>query len=388
MHRHGEHRAALSGITRVVIKFGTRVLVDARGRPNPDRFAAIVAQIATLRKAGREVVLVSSGAVGAGLDALGFTKRPTDISELQMAASVGQSRLMTMYSQLFAEYGLTVGQVLLNHDDLKNRTRHLNARNTLMALLKNGVVPVVNENDVTSIDEIRVGDNDSLAAMVTILVDAKALILCTSVNGLRAPDGDSRTRRVPYLPKLTQDALDLVFGKGSELSTGGMATKLEAAQMVSRAGALAVIADGRKKDTLLRVLAGDDVGTLLGPVDELQRVRNKRKHWIAFFHRASGTLVVDEGARQALLFRGKSLLAAGIVDVIGHFATGSLLHIRDEAGQVLGSGLTEFNSDDLNQIQGRSSEAIEELLGPARSREVIHRDNLAPVERPENTELE
>ena len=380
------HREYLKSARRVVVKFGTRVLVDARGRPAGTRLQAIVDQVAALHAQGREVVIVSSGAVGAGLDPLRFASRPADLAGLQMAAAVGQTRLMSMYAERFAEKGITVGQVLLNHDDLKQRNRHLNARNTLLGLLHKGVVPIVNENDVVSVDEIRLGDNDFLAALVSVLVDADALLLCTSVNGLRAPAAGGRTRRVPFLSKVTQKELDLVFGKGSALSTGGMGTKLEAARMAYRAGIPAVIADGRKADSLLRVLDGADTGTLLGPAMDAGRIRGKRKHWIAFFHRPSGEVVVDAGARAALLDKGRSLLAAGVRAVRGTFPTGALVHVLDHEGETLAAGLCEFSSHDLERILGKPSREILKILGPAVSTEVIHRDNMVILLEPEHAQ--
>ncbi len=372
-----ETREACRNARRVVLKFGTRVLVDSRGRPNPKRLQAIVDQVSALHAEGREVVLVSSGAVGAGLDPLGMTRRPEELSGLQMAAAVGQTRLMAMYAERFGHKGISVGQVLLNHDDLKQRTRHLNARNCILGLLKAGVIPIVNENDVVSVDEIRLGDNDVLAALVTVLVDADLLMLCSTVNGLRAPAGEGRTRRVPFLEKVTAKELEWVFGKGSALSTGGMATKLEAAKLVNRAGSLAVIADGRKNDTITRVLEGDDCGTLLGPAIQSRRVKGKRKHWIAFFHRPSGSLQVDMGAKKALQFKGRSLLAVGVQAVEGEFGAGALLRVQSEDGSLIAQGLSEFSAAELRQITGKSSEQIREILGPAVSTEVIHRDNLA-----------
>lgn len=379
-----DQRALLRTAQRVVIKFGTRVLVDSRGRPSLSRIQAIVDQVSSLQAEGREVVMVSSGAVGAGLDPLGFQTRPTELEGLQMAAAVGQTRLMSMYAERFAQRGITVGQVLLNHDDLKQRNRHLNARNTLLGLLRRRVVPIVNENDVVSVAEIRLGDNDFLAALVSVLVDADALVLCTSVNGLQAPGAAGRSVRVPFLSKITQSELDLVFGRGSALSTGGMATKLEAARMAYRAGIPSVIADGRKPDTLLRVLNGENTGTLLAPAGDTERIRGKRKHWIAFFHRPSGFLVVDEGARRALLEKGRSLLAAGIQDVRGTFSTGALVHILDRDQKVLAAGLCQFSSEDLGRIQGKTSRQIMDLMGPAVSTEVIHRDNMVLLHEKES----
>jgi len=372
-----DHRHAVASAKRVVVKFGTRVLVDRRGRPNPDRIQAIVDQVATLQAEGREVVLVSSGAVGAGLDPLGFATRPKDLAGLQMAAAVGQTRLMSLYGERFARKRIPVGQVLLNHDDLKNRTRHLNARNTLLGLLEKGVVPIVNENDVVSVNEIRLGDNDTLASLVSVLVDAQVLILCTSVNGLRAPAANGRTTRVSYLDKVDQAALALTDGKGDALSTGGMATKLEAARTANRAGVPALIVDGRKTDTLLRACRGEDLGTLLGPADTQSRIRGKRKHWIAFFHKPSGTLTVDAGAERALVRDGKSLLAAGILKVEGTFDPGAVVEVMSASATALATGLSEFSSEDLTCILGKQSDQILELFGPGVSTEVIHRNNLA-----------
>jgi glutamate 5-kinase len=370
------NRERLRDAKRVVVKFGTRVLVDRRGRPNPKRIEAIADQIARLMKAGREVVLVSSGAVGAGLDELGFTTRPEDLASLQMAAAVGQTHLMQLYREAFKRHQITVGQILLNHEDLKQRNRHLNARNTLLGLLHRGVVPIVNENDVVSVDEIRVGDNDYLASLVAVLVDAGALVLGTSVNGLRTPPENGRTRRVTSLNEVTRDELGLVGGKESALSTGGMATKLGAAQMANKAGIVSLILDGRRPDALERGLAGEDVGTCIGKADLDGRIRGKRKHWIAFFHKPTGYVEVDAGARKALLEGGKSLLAAGVTRVEGTFSPGAVIEIHGPGQQRLATGLCEFSAEDLKLIQGQKSARIFEILGPAVSTEVVHRDNL------------
>lgn len=361
---------------RVVVKFGTRVLVNSRGRPRPERIQAIADQIAELMAQGREVVLVSSGAVGAGLDELGFRTRPEDLASLQMAAAVGQSRLMQLYREAFAVRNIRVGQVLLNHEDLKQRTRHLNARNTLLGLLSRKVVPIVNENDVVSVDEIRVGDNDYLASLVAVLVDADALLLGTSVNGLRTPPENGRTTRISTLSDVTRTELDLVGGKGSALSTGGMATKLGAAQMANKAGIVSLILDGRRPDALLRGLDGEEIGTCIGKADLDGRIRGKRKHWIAFFHKPTGNVQVDAGAARALTTGGKSLLAAGITQVSGSFSTGAVIEILGPDGHRLATGLTEFGAEDLRLIQGQKSSRIFEILGPAVSTEVVHRDNL------------
>ena len=376
-----ETRAAISQATRIVIKFGSRVLVDRNGRPNPIRLRKLVHEIAALRKAGKEVVVVSSGAIGAGLEALRMKKRPTNLPDLQMAAAVGQSRLMNRYSEMFAAEGCQIGQVLLTHSDLKHRTRHLNARNTLLALLRNGVIPIVNENDVVSVDEIALGDNDELASLVTILIDGEVLMLMTSVDGLRAPDGPGRTRRVSYLPRVDQKALDLVFGNDCHLSTGGMATKLAAARNATKVGALAIIADGSKPANIGRVLAGESLGTLIGQLNaEGKTGQAKRKHWIAFFHKPEGAVIVDDGAAKAILHKGTSLLPIGIKAIEGSFAKGAVLQIKNSKKLVIAQGLTDYSSVQIEQIRGKKTKDIAATLGGDYYHEVIHRDNMAIIE--------
>jgi len=378
-------RDAIRNAKRIVIKFGTRVLVDRNGRPNPTRMRKLVKEIADLRRSGKEVVVVSSGAIGAGLEALQLKKRPTNLPELQMAAAVGQSRLMNRYSEMFAAEGCQIGQVLLTHDDLKHRTRHLNARNTLLALLRQGVVPIVNENDVISVDEIALGDNDELASLVTILIDGEILLLMTSVDGLRKPDSNGRTSRITYLPQVDQHALDLVFGNDCKLSTGGMATKLEAARSVIKAGALAIIADGRKPSHIGEVLNGEDRGTLIGKLNKQGHlVKTKRKHWIAFFHKPQGALIVDDGACQAIQGKGTSLLPIGIRAIEGHFQKGAVVQIKDRKKRVIAQGLSDYSSSQIEKIRGKQTKDIAAILGGDYYVAVIHRDNMAIIETGEN----
>lgn len=372
-----ESRQALSLCRRVIFKFGTRILVNRNGRPNPVRLRALVTEIAALHKAGYEVIVVSSGAIGAGMQALDMKKRPTSLPDLQMAAAVGQTKLMGIYDDLFGEKGCQIGQILLNHDDLKHRTRHLNARNTMMNLLRHRVIPIVNENDATSVEEITLGDNDNLASLVTILVDGDLLMLMTSVDGLRAPTAAGRTRRVSYLPKIDQAARELVFGKSEALSTGGMATKLDAAAAVNRIGALAVIADGRKPSTIPRILSGADSGTLIGRRSaEKGHYKNKRKQWIAFFNKPAGSVEVDEGAQKAILEKGTSLLPIGVRTVQGDFPIGAVLEVKDRTGQVIALGLSDYAAHHLREIKGRKSSEIQKILGSGYYDEVIHRDNM------------
>jgi glutamate 5-kinase len=368
-------RHVLKNAKRIVVKFGSRVLLDASGKPDLERMRNLVRQVALLRLMGRQVVVVTSGAVGAGMEVLGLKKRPKNLPDLQMAASVGQPRLMATYTQFFAEYDCQVGQVLLTHEDLKHRVRHLNTRNTMCRLLESNVIPIVNENDVVAVDEFKVGDNDVLASMVAMLVGADTLILNTTVDGLQETAPDGSMRRVKYVPSVTSKVLGLAKGKGSDLSTGGMATKLMAAHSMAKIGGVALIIDGRKPDEITRAMGGEDCGTFVG-TEISSASLSSRKQWIAFFHRVQGTIVVDDGAKQALLERGKSLLAAGIVAVQGNFGVGASVKVESKNGDVIARGLVEYASSDIEKIKGQTSSQIEAILGAISSEEVIHRDNI------------
>lgn len=368
-------RAPLRDARRVVVKFGTRVLVQQSGRPDRPRIRHLVNQVCALHEAGREVIMVSSGAIGSGMEALGLRRRPTAMSELQMCAAVGQSRLMATYGDLFSARGLAVGQVLLTHEDLKHRTRHLNTRNTMLTLLRHGIVPIVNENDVVATEEIKFGDNDLLAALTTLLVGADALLLLTTVDGFRLPAPGGRTRRAAHLAGVDEKTLAHAVGKGSPLSTGGMASKLQSAGKVVDNGIPVVIANGRARDVITRVFAGEDTGTLIlrpGGAADL----NQRQRWIAFFHKAEGHLVVDDGARAAILERGRSLLPIGVRAVDGDFQPGALVELRGLDGRTFARGLADFASDAIRLIKGRRSDEIASLLGSDDCRQVMHRDNM------------
>jgi glutamate 5-kinase len=371
------NRAALVSAKRVVIKIGSRVLVQRTGRPDTRRMRELVRQLAVLHEAGHEVILVSSGAIGAGMEALGMKRRPTTVPDLQMAAAVGQSRLMATYDDLFGKHDIKIGQILLTHDDLNHRLRHLNARNTMLNLLANRIVPIVNENDVIAVDEIKFGDNDLLASLVAIMMEADALILLTTVDGFRLPHGEGRTRRASVLAGVDAKTLSHAIGKGSELSTGGMASKLQSAGMALSTGIPVVIANGRKDDIILQAVGGKDVGTFIMPA----RVRETggiplRKRWIAFFHKPGGSVTLDAGAISAIREKGRSLLAIGIKKVEGDFATGSVLNIIDESSKLIARGLTSYSSADIRTIMGRKTSEITTLLGARDYDEVIHRDNM------------
>ncbi len=377
MHTNNEYRDLVSRARRIVVKIGSRVLIQRSGRPDLQRIRALVKDIALLQKGGREVICVSSGAIGAGIESMGFRKRPDNLPDLQMAAAIGQTRLMSRYEELFAAEKCKIAQVLLTHDDLRNRVRHLNARNTMLALLRNGVIPIVNENDVVAVDEIKFGDNDILASLVTLLIDAEMLILLSTVDGLRRPAAGGKTRRISLLEGITPETLKLVRRNDSAFTVGGMASKLEAAQTVADMGSLAIIANGRKSGTLTRLMQGKDVGTLIAHAKILEKPHlASRKKWIAFFNKAGGTLAIDDGAREALEKSGKSLLPIGIKDVQGDFDVGAVVNVRTLKGTHVARGLTEYSSKDIRTIMGHRTSEIAGLLGSKDFDEVIHRDNM------------
>lgn len=373
-------RASLGSARRVVVKIGSRVLVQKSGRPDKRRMRELVRQLAALHEAGREVVVVSSGAIGSGIEAMGWRKRPTTLKLLQMAAAVGQSRLMAAYDELFGAHDIRIGQILLTHEDLRHRVRHLNAQETMTTLLEHRVIPIVNENDVVAIDEIKFGDNDLLAALTALLVQADALVLLTTVDGFRAPAGPGRTRRVSQLEGVGEKELSLALGKGSELSTGGMASKLQSAGMVAENGIPVVIANGRKDGILDQVLSGADAGTLIHAATDATAL-SRRQRWITIFHRPEGTLIVDDGARAALLDKGRSLLPVGIRDVQGEFDAGAVVNLKALDGSLLGRGLSDYSSTEVKLMKGRHSTELDPLLGAEETPVIVHRDNLVFVRK-------
>ena len=323
------------------MKLGTGVLTDSCKQPDPAQLGQLVAQIAELRKAGKEIVLVTSGAVGAGMGALGCEKRPTELAELQACAAVGQSRLMASYAELFEKHGLHVAQVLLTHDDLEHHERHLNARNTLVTLLQRGVVPIINENDAVSSTELKFGDNDKLSALVAALLPADLLIILTTVDGVIENFGGANSKTIPLIGKIDAGLEKIARGTDSETAVGGMASKIQAAKIAVRSGIPLVIASGRKKNVLARILAGETEGTLF----VAQPVKmHSRKRWIAFFHHPQGALFVDAGAKLAVREKGKSLLPPGVARCEGEFAVGDVVRICDLEGTEFARGIARFDS--------------------------------------------
>ena len=352
--------AILKDISRIVVKLGTGVLTDSRKQPDLAQMEQLVGQMVEQRQAGREIVLVSSGAVGAGMGALGFQKRPSELAELQACAAVGQSRLMAIYDKLFGAHGLAVAQILLTHDDLQHHERHLNARNTLVTLLERGIVPIINENDVVSFTELKFGDNDTLSALVASLLPADLLMILTTVDGVLDNFGKANSRTISRIDRI-DDALERnAGGTTSATAVGGMASKVQAAKIAMRSGIPLVIASGRKKKIMARVLAFEEEGTLFVP----QPTRLKgRKRWIAFFHHPKGVLFVDAGARKALREAGKSLLPPGIARCEGDFAAGEVVRICDADGTEFARGIASYGASEIN---ARKLQRVE----------VVHRDNL------------
>jgi len=353
-------RELLKNVSRIVVKLGTGVLTDARKQIDPAQMEQLVEQIAAQRKAGREIVLVTSGAVGAGMGVLGYEKRPSQLAEMQACAAVGQSRLMAHYGQLFAKHELHVAQVLLTHDDLQHHERHLNARNTLVTLLQRGVTPIINENDAVSFTELKFGDNDRLSALVASLLPADLLIILTTVDGVIENFGRANPRTIPVIEQIDDKIEALAGGTDSVTGIGGMASKIEAARIVIRAGIPLAIASGKKKEALARILAGEEEGTIFVP--QPNKLKG-RKRWIAFFHHPRGSLYVDDGARKALRESGKSLLPPGISRCEGEFQSGDIVRICDLNGTEFARGIARYSASEVN---GRKLPRSE----------VVHRDDL------------
>jgi len=354
------NRESLKNTSRIVVKLGTGILTDTQKRLAPEKMEPLVEQIARQRLAGKEIVVVTSGAIGAGMGILGYDRRPTDLAELQACAAVGQSQLMGIYTRLFAKHGLKVAQVLLTHEDLADHDRHLNARNTLVKLLEHGVVPIVNENDVVSFAEIKVGDNDTLSALVACLLPADLLVILTTAEGLIEGFGTAHARLISQVDKIDSQIERIARGTNSPTAVGGMITKIKAARIVTRAGIPLVIATGYKPGVLDMILNGEEVGTLFNP--SLRKLKS-RKRWIAFFHHPKGTLVVDDGAKVAIREKGKSLLPPGIVRVEGEFKAGEVVRVCDLNGTEFARGLVKFSAQEIRS-------------GTVHRKEVIHRDDL------------
>ena len=371
-------RRALAKTRRLVVKVGSHLVTAPGLGADPDRIEQLAADIAAVRR-DRDVALVSSGAIATGMARLALPERPRSIPEKQAAAAVGQSVLMWQYEIAFKRHGLSVGQVLLTAQDIGDRTRYLNARNTLLALLAFGVVPIVNENDTVAVEEIKVGDNDNLSALVASLVEADLLVLLTDVDGLYTADPTRHpgARKLETVEGITDDILAMAGAHEDGVSVGGMTTKLQAAQKAAASGIPMVIASGREPGVLTRIVAGEPVGTCFLPkADRL----GARKRWIAFAAPPQGRLVVDTGAVRALTRQGRSLLPSGVAAVDGDFSTGDVVAVVDGADREFARGLVNFDAGELRRILGVRTQEIESRLGYKSVDEVIHRDNLVILE--------
>ena len=362
--------------TTMVVKVGTRVLTRSDGRLDEHRIAQLSEQLHEVVATGRKVVLVSSGAVGAGMGRLGLAARPTDLAELQAVAAVGQSILVEAYERSLGRCGRHAAQVLLTADDMQDRARYLNAKNTLLAILKFEAVPIVNENDTVAVEELQTtfGDNDQLAAKVTNLIQAPLLVLLSDVDGLYDGDpADPSSSIIPTVERLDRSIFDLAGDPKEGISKGGMVSKLEAARQVTAAGANVIIAGGHNRGVLTDIIAGREVGTLILAQG---RTVTAKKRWIGFTVRPRGRLTVDGGARRAVEHDGGSLLAIGITKVNGHFSKGDVVSLCDAQNNEFARGTTNYNSDDVRRIRGLKTGEIAEALGHCPYQAVIHRDNM------------
>ncbi|MGP1365988.1 MAG: glutamate 5-kinase [Schwartzia sp. (in: firmicutes)] len=368
-------RAGLKEAKRIVVKVGTSTITYPTGKMNLSRMENLVRELTDLANQGREILLVTSGAIAVGMDRMGKKKRPKAIPERQALAAVGQGALMHAYGSLFAAYGKTAGQVLLTRENSLRHHQYTNSRNALKAMLAMGVLPVINENDAVAVDEVKIGDNDTLSATVATLVDADVLILLSDVDGLYTanPQTDRAARLLSEVREITPEIEALAGGAGSAAGTGGMKTKIEAAKMAMSAGVTMVIARGEEDGVIRAILRGEAVGTLF-PAKEAHL--KARKSWLAFGRHIAGDLVVDDGCAAAMLTGGKSLLAAGLVSAEGDFGERSTVRVMTLAGREIARGIVNYDAASLRKIAGYRTKELAEVLPGAAFDEVIHRDNM------------
>ncbi|MCH9638548.1 MAG: glutamate 5-kinase [Betaproteobacteria bacterium] len=368
-------QAILKQAQRIVVKVGSSLVTNQGKGLDHAALACWAAQISTLKQMGKEVILVSSGAIAEGMQRLNWENRPTALYELQAAAAVGQMGLAQAYASGFCHYSLQTAQVLLTHEDLSNRKRYLNARSTLTTLLKLNIIPIINENDTVAFDEIHFGDNDTLAALVTNLVEADVLVILTDQAGLFTSD----PRKNPHAELLTEvssgdaELERMAGGVGSHIGSGGMQSKVIAAKRAARSGAHTIIASGHEENVLIRLAQGESIGTrLLAKVPVLAA----RKQWLADYLQVRGSVVLDQGALKAVMADGKSLLPIGVIDVKGDFERGEAVSCLDQKGQEIARGLINYSASETQKILKQASSAIEAILGYVDEPELIHRDNL------------
>ena len=367
-------REQIKDAKRIVVKVGTSTLLYPNGKINLYRIEHLARELSDLASQGREVILVTSGAIGAGMVRMGLSERPDSMQEKQALASVGQVLLMHLYDKFFTEYGQVAGQVLLTKENFANHNQYINARNTLMAMLKSGIIPVINENDAVTVAEVKIGDNDTLSATVAAIVDADVLIILSDIDGVydANPQTHPEARLLSEIKEITSAVEAMAGGAGSAVGTGGMATKIEAAKIATAAGVTMFIASGGENGMLGRIIAGEDVGTVFPPKDAHLRAR---KGWLAFGKRISGILVVDEGCVKALK-RGSSLLAAGILATEGEYSAGRTVRVLTADYQEIARGTIAYDASAVAKIKGRKTSDFTDILDGEIHDEVIHRDNM------------
>ena len=367
----------LKNIQKIVVKVGTSTLTKEDGNLNIEKIKKIVSELSNLSDKGYDVVLVTSGAVGAGMGRLNMTERPKTLSEKQALASVGQVALTHLYQMLFQEYGKIIGQLLLTKGDFSDRRRYLNARNVCNTLLKNKIVPIINENDAVVANEIKVGDNDTLSALVSGLIDADLLIILSDVEGLynKNPQKYEDANLIEIVGKIDEDIRKTAGGEGSKFGTGGMITKIIAAEMATKIGTNMVIASGEDPRNITRIVEKENIGTLF--TKKYKKISSK-KYWLAYGTNKKGVLIIDEGAEKAL-FKGKSLLPVGIKEIEGDFEKGTVVKIMNLKNEAVATGISNYSSDEIGLIRGHKSENIEKILGHKYDDVVVHIDNMVII---------
>lgn len=372
----GNRKKYLKNIKKMVIKIGSSSLTSKAGGLDKVSMKRFVNEVSSLIKRGMEVIIVTSGAIAAGLENLNIKKKPEDITLLQAAASIGQVELMRLYSNLFLTSGLKIGQILLTHEDTTRRKQYLNIKNTIKILIGLNIVPVINENDSVAVDEIKFGDNDELAALVAILAESDILIILTDIDGMydKNPRIYSDARLISYIDKINEDIEKAAGGIGSTYGIGGMESKIKAAKICSFSGIKTIIANSRRKNILNKIIAGEDVGTFFAP-QTVKKVKSIKK-WIAFGMKTKGGIVIDRGAEEAVLNKGKSILAVGVVKVDGKFNKGDTLKVFSLDSKLIAKGISNFSSEDIEKIKGKNRDKILSEFDTSMCSEVIHRDCL------------
>ncbi len=372
-------RPELTKKKRIVVKVGSSTLTHESGKLNYHRIERLVMEIADLANQGKQMVLVSSGAVSAGLGPLGLAKRPQTIREKQAVAAVGQGVLLHTYEKMFREYGQTVGQVLLTRMDAQNRRNFMNSRNTLLTMLDMGIIPIINENDVVAIDEFKIGDNDTLSAMVSSIIDADLLVLLSDIDGLYTANPQTHPEAVliPNVKEIDKHFYEIAEGAGTSIGTGGMYTKIQAASLATSAGVDMIIASGSEDGILRRICQGEEIGTWFTAKDSNL---HSKKRWLLSGSKSEGTIVVDEGCRNALIGHGSSLLPVGVVRVEGRFHEGDIVRVICD-GVAIAKGIVNYNSEQIAAIKKHQTDEIATILGhEGVYEEVIHRDNLVAMQ--------